>query len=88
LGSWKFGNAGGLVARTIWFAFPNPLATPVVVARVTRVDYTATFEWNRTMVKGTLTITDFPIDGDPLHDGGGIPGTTFTFNFTGTLVTP
>jgi hypothetical protein len=87
LGSWKFGNAGGLVARTIWFAFPNPLATPPVVARVTRVDYTATFEWNRTTVKGTFTITDFPIDGDPLG-GGGIPGTTFTFNFTGTLVTP
>ena len=86
LGSWKFGNAGGLVARTIWFAFPNPSAIPVVVARVTRVDYTATFEWNGTTVKGTFTITDSPIDG-PLV-GGGIPGTQATFTFTGTLVTP
>ena len=86
LGSWKFGNAGGLVARTIWFAFPNPSAIPAVEARVTRVDYTATFEWNGTTVKGTFTITDFPIDG-PLV-GGGIPGTQATFTFTGTLVTP
>jgi hypothetical protein len=85
LGSWKFGNAGGLVARTIWFAFPNPLASPPVDARVTRLDYTATFEWNRTTVKGTFTITDFPLDGDPLDGGGMVVG---TFTFTGTLVTP
>ena len=86
LGSWKFGNAGGLVARTIWFAFPNPSAIPAVEARVTRVDYTATFEWNGTTVKGTFTITDFPIDGPIV--GAGIPGTQATFNFTGNLVTP
>ena len=86
LGSWKFGNAGGLVARTIWFAFPNPSAIPAVEARVTPVDYTATFEWNRTTVKGTFTITDFPIDGPIV--GAGIPGTQATFNFTGNLVTP
>jgi hypothetical protein len=88
LGSWKFGNAGGLVARTIWFAFPNPSAIPVVVARVTRVDYTATFGWNRTTVTGTITIADFPIDGNPSDEGEIIPGTTATFAFTGTLVTP
>ena len=86
LGSWKFGNAGGLVARTIWFAFPNPSAIPAVEARVTRVDYTATFEWNGTTVKGTFTITDFPIDGPIV--GAGIPDTQATFNFTGNLVTP
>ena len=87
LGSWKFGNAGGLVARTIWFAFPNPSAIPAVEARVTRVDYTATFP-NRTTVTGTFTITDFPIDGNPSDESEIIPGTTATFTFTGNLVTP
>jgi hypothetical protein len=78
LGSWKFGNAGGLVARTIFFDFTNVI--------IDRLDYTATFAANRTQVTGTITITDFKgFTADPL-DGGGFP--FGVFNFTGTLVTP
>jgi len=78
LGSWKFGNAGGLVARTIFFDFTNVI--------IDRLDYTATFASNRRQVTGTITITDFaPFTADPLGEGG----TPFGhFNFTGTLVTP
>jgi hypothetical protein len=78
LGSWKFGNAGGLVARTIFFDFTNVI--------IDRLDYTATFASNRTQVTGTITITDFaPFTADPLDGGGTVFG---HFNFTGTLVTP
>jgi hypothetical protein len=78
LGSWKFGNAGGLVARTIFFDFTNVI--------IDRLDYTATFASNRTQVTGTITITNFaPFTADPLDGGGTVFG---HFNFTGTLVTP
>jgi len=78
LGSWKFGNAGGLVARTIFFDFTNVI--------IDRLDYTATFASNRRQVTGTITITDFaPFTADPLDGGGTVFG---HFNFTGTLVTP
>ena len=79
LGSWKFGNAGGLVARTIFFDFTNVI--------IDRLDYTATFASNRTQVTGTITITDFlGFTADPLDGGGFQP--FGVFNFTGTLVTP
>jgi hypothetical protein len=79
LGSWKFGNAGGLVARTIFFDFTNMF--------IDRLDYTATFASNRTQVTGTVTITFFKsFMDDPLN---GTPDGVFPlFNFTGTLVTP
>jgi hypothetical protein len=78
LGSWKFGNAGGLVARTLFFDFTNVI--------IDRLDYTATFASNRTQVTGTITITDFKgFQADPLGEGGFPFG---NFNFTGTLVTP
>ena len=78
LGSWKFGNAGGLVARTIFFDFTNVI--------IDRLDYTATFASNRTQVTGTITITFFTsFTADPLDGGGTVFG---HFNFTGTLVTP
>ena len=78
LGSWKFGNAGGLVARTIFFDFTNVI--------IDRLDYTATFASNRTQVTGTITVTDFlGFTADPLDGGGFVFG---HFNFTGTLVTP
>jgi hypothetical protein len=78
LGSWKFGNAGGLVARTIFFDFTNVI--------IDRLDYTATFASNRTQVTGTITITFFrSFTADPLDGGGTVFG---HFNFTGTLVTP
>jgi hypothetical protein len=76
LGSWKFGNAGGLVARTLFFDFTNMI--------IDRLDYTATFAANQ--VKGTITITDFfGFQSDPLDGNGMLLG---NFNFTGTLVTP
>jgi len=79
LGSWRFGNAGGLVARTIFFDFTNVI--------IDRLDYTATFASNRTQVTGTITITDFlGFTADPLDGGGFHP--FGVFNFTGTLVTP
>jgi hypothetical protein len=78
LGSWKFGNAGGLVARTIFFDSIN--------VHIDRLDYTATFASNRTQVTGTFTVTFFtPFTEDPLDGGGTVFG---HFNFTGTLVTP
>jgi hypothetical protein len=79
LGSWRFGNAGGLVARTIFFDFTNVI--------IDRLDYTATFASNRTQVTGTITITDFlGFTADPLDGGGYQP--FGVFNYTGTLVTP
>ena len=78
LGSWKFGNAGGLVARTIFFDFTNMF--------IDRLDYTATFASHRRQVTGTITITFFTsFTADPLDGGGTVLG---HFNFTGTLVTP
>ena len=79
LGSWKFGNAGGLVARTIFFDFTNGF--------IDRLDYTATFTSDRTQVTGTITVTFFKsFTDDPLN---GTPDGVFPlFNFTGTLVTP
>ena len=82
LGSWKFGNAGGLVARTIFFDFTNMF--------IDRLDYTATFASNRKQVTGTITVTFFtsfmadPLEPPPPGGGGVFP----LFNFTGTLVTP
>jgi hypothetical protein len=82
LGSWKFGNAGGLVARTIFFDFTNKF--------IDRLDYTATFASNRRQVTGTITITFFtsftadPLEPPPPGGGGVFP----LFNFTGTLLTP
>ena len=79
LGSWRFGDAGGLVARTIFFDFTNVI--------IDRLDYTATFASNRTQVTGTITITDFlGFFANPLDEKGGF--LFGHFNFTGTLVTP
>jgi hypothetical protein len=78
LGSWKFGHAGGLVARTIFFEFPS--------FGLARLDYTATFASDRTQVTGTITLTDFhSLTADPFDGNGILAG---HFNFTGTLVTP
>jgi hypothetical protein len=78
LGSWKSGNAGSLVARTIDFDFPPN-------ADVARLDYTATFSSDRTQVTGTITLRTFPLQGDPLDGDGTVVG---TFTFVGNLVTP
>jgi len=77
LGSWKPNSTGGIVARTIDFHFPN--------VDVVRLDYTISFAQNRTQVTGKITLTSFPLQGDPL-DGGGTVISTFTF--AGQLIEP
>jgi hypothetical protein len=69
LGSWKPDGEGGLVARTIDFP-PN--------AGVARLDYTVKFASDGRQVTGTITLTTFPLQGNPLDGGGTIAG-HFTF---------
>jgi hypothetical protein len=78
LGSWKSGNAGSLLARTIDFDFPP-------TAAVARLDYTVNFSSDRTQVTGTIALRTFPLLGNPLDGDGTVVG---EFTFTGTLVTP
>ena len=77
LGSWKPDGEGGLVARTIDFDFPN--------VDVARLDYTVKFAADGTQVKGTVTLTTFPLMGNPLDGGGTVAG---HFTFVGNLVKP
>ena len=77
LGSWKFGK-GGLVGRTIDFDYPPN-------ADVARADYTLTFGQDGKQISGTITLTTFPLQADPLGGGGTVVG---TFTFTGELITP
>jgi len=76
LGSWKPAANGGVVARTIDFNFPN--------ASVARLDYTISSQ-DLNQVTGTITLTTFPIQGNPLDGGGTVVG---TFTFTGQLIQP
>jgi len=78
LGAWGEDGKGGVVGRTLDFDFPPN-------ADVARLDYTFTFNSDRTTVAGTITLTGFPLQGDPLDGGGTAEG---TFTFTGTLVNP
>jgi hypothetical protein len=78
LGAWGEDGKGGVVGRTLDFDFPP-------AADVARLDYTFTFNSDRTKVAGTITLTGFPLQGDPLDGGGTAEG---TFTFTGTLVNP
>jgi hypothetical protein len=77
LGAWKRNGTGGGVGRTLDFDFPQ--------AGVARLDYTFTFSADGRHVTGTITLTDFPLQADPLDGGGTVIG---TFTFAGTLVTP
>ena len=77
LGSWKRADHG-LVARTIDFDFPPN-------ADVARADYTISFGQDGKHISGTITLTTFPLQGDPLDGGGTVVG---TFTFTGELITP
>jgi hypothetical protein len=78
LGSWKPDGAGGIVARTLDFDFPS--------AGVARLDYTnVKFSADGTQVTGTITLTTFPLQSNPLDGGGTVEG---SFTFTGSLVTP
>jgi len=78
LGSWKRNNTGGAVGRTLDFDFPPN-------ADAARLDYTFKFSSYGTQATGTITLTTFPLQGNPLDGGGTVAG---TFTFTGTLITP
>jgi hypothetical protein len=77
LGSWQSSGQTGAIGRTIDFDFPS--------AGVARLDYTMTFSSNGTAISGTITLTDFPLQGNPLGGGGTVLG---TFTFTGQLILP
>jgi len=79
LGAWEPDRQGGAVGRTLDFHLPP--ASPGVV----RVDYTFQFSDNNTQVTGTITLTSFPLQGNPLGAGGTVFG---ELTFTGTLVEP
>jgi hypothetical protein len=78
LGSWKWNTGGGIVARTIDFDFPPN-------ADVARLDYTISFAPDGSEMRGTITLTTFPLLGNPLDGGGTVIG---TFTFAGELIQP
>ena len=66
LGDWKPAGGRQIVGRTINFAYaqgPNG-------AGVVRADYVISLAPDRRHVTGTITVTDFPLDGNPFGDGG------------------
>jgi hypothetical protein len=78
LGSWKPDGDGGVLARTLDFDFPPNGA-------VVRLDYAISFAQDHSQVAGTITLTTFPLQGDPLDGGGTVLG---TFTFVGDLIKP
>ena len=78
LGVWEHAPGGVIQARTIDFSFP------FATEGSARVDYKFNAGVPPNHVQGTIVLTFFPPNGDPLG-GGGTPGGTF--NFTGTRIT-
>ena len=78
LGSWGPVSTGGLVARAIDFDYPPN-------QDVARLDYTIELSPDHSHVTGTVTLTTFPLEGDPLGGGGTVEG---TFTFAGELIQP
>ena len=76
LGSWKPAGTGTILAKTIDFDYPPNAA-------VARVDYTISIAPGGAHIAGTITLTTFPLQGDPLGGGGTVVG---TFTFTGNRV--
>lgn len=74
MGVWATSPGAGVVARTLDFSFPS--------AGIARVDYNFTTINNR-QVSGTITLTVFGLQDNPLDGGGTVVG---TFNFTGTSI--
>jgi hypothetical protein len=77
-GTWAQDASGATVARTIDFSFP------FATNGSARVDYKFNASSSANQVAGTIVLTFFPTNGNPL-DGGGTPGGNF--NFTGVKVT-
>ncbi|CAL1242104.1 hypothetical protein [Candidatus Methylocalor cossyra] len=77
-GVWKPDSKGGAVGRTLDFNFPPSPG-------VARLDYTFQFGSDDKDVTGTITLTTFPLQGDPLGEGGTVVG---TFTFDGKRVQP
>ena len=75
-GAWNHAGNGSLEATTIDFTLPN--------AGVDRVDYVFDPDPVQGEVKGTITLTVFPINGNPFGGGGIVVG---TFKFTGQRIT-
>jgi hypothetical protein len=75
LGVWGNGTASGAIVRTLDFSFPS--------AGIARVDYNFV-KLNTQTPSGTITLTGFGLQDDPLGSGGTVLG---TFNFTGERVT-
>lgn len=78
LGSWTPDTQGGVKARTIDFDYPP-------AADVARLDYALHFVRGGRQIAGTVTLTTFPLTGNPLGSGGTVVG---MFTISGDLVTP
>jgi len=79
LGSWKSRGNGRIAGRTIDFDIPPQQAS------IARVDFTMKLSEDRSRLTGSVTVTYFPIEADPLGDGGTVIG---TFTFVGQLIKP
>lgn len=78
LGVWEQDASGVVEARAIDFSFP------FATLGSARVDYKFNGGISGNQVQGSIVLTFFPPNGNPL-DGGGTPGGTF--HFSGTRVT-
>ncbi len=71
-GAWKPDGKQGAVGRTLDFNFPGQ--------GVARLDYVFNFGSDDSDITGTVTLTTFPLQADPLHDEGGTVVGTFMFD--------
>jgi len=76
-GTWtQQGYNGSVKASTLDFSFQSPQT-------IARVDYVINAASGEGNISGTLTLTIFPINGNPFGGGGTVVG---NFNFTGQSV--
>jgi hypothetical protein len=73
LGAWKRGCDGSAKGRTLDFSFPPN-------AGIARVDYKFDGDQPKDTIKGTIVLTTFPLNSNPLDGGGTVVG---HFEFTG-----
>jgi hypothetical protein len=76
LGAWKRGCDGSAKGRTLDFSFPPN-------AGIARVDYKFDADQPKDTIKGTIVLTVFPLNANPLDGGGTVVG---NFEFTGTRI--